>query len=67
NTIWRGDGNSYHYKTLRVVHKTYTPQTFPEFQKVIGDEATSTWEPVQKVQDGIGADEKRLHKLKVNR
>ncbi|MEC5125834.1 DUF1565 domain-containing protein, partial [Verrucomicrobiales bacterium BCK34] len=30
NTIWRGDGNSYDFKTLRVVHKTYTPETFPE-------------------------------------
>jgi len=64
NTIWRGDGNIYDFKTLRVVHKTYTPETFHEFQKLTGSEASSRWELSLEVPVGTGADESSLVNLK---
>ena len=64
NTIWLGDGNVYDLKSLRVVHTYYTPETFPDFQKLTGSEASSTWESGAEIADGIGADELALEKLK---
>ncbi len=67
NTIWRGDMNSYDFKSFRVVHQPYTPETFDEFRKFMGSETGSTWAVDPTVPEGIGADEVSLQKLKVNR
>ncbi len=64
NTIWRGDGNIYDFKTLKVVHKPFTPETFAEFQKLTGSEPDSKWDVSPKVPEGIGADESKLKNLK---
>ncbi len=63
NTVWRGDGNIYDLKSLRVVHTGYTPETFADFQKVTGSEPTSKWVATPKVPKGIGADEASLKPL----
>ncbi|MDF1812448.1 MAG: HEAT repeat domain-containing protein [Verrucomicrobiales bacterium] len=64
NTIWRGDGNYYNFKSLRVIHQSYTPATFPEFQKATGAEANSHWDASIKVPEGVGVDEASLEHLK---
>jgi hypothetical protein len=49
NTIWRGEGNHFDLKSLRIGQTTFTPATFAEFQKHTGGDRTSQWitnEPV---------------------
>ncbi len=63
NTIWRGDGNIYDLKSLRIVHTGYTPETFTDFQKFTGSEPSSRWEANPEVPEGTGADEHSLKPL----
>ena len=63
NTIWRGDGNRYDFKSLRVGATNFTSATFADFQKLTGSEKNSHWsaEPAGR---GIGADEGSLQPLR---
>ena len=62
NTVWRGAGNLYDFKSLRVDKTSFRPETFSEFQKLTGSEENSRWEKVDAVPDGIGANENTLPK-----
>lgn len=64
NTIWRGDGNIYDFKSLRVVHKSFTPETFHEFQKLTGSEPSSQWLDSPTVPSGIGVDVSKIKHIK---
>ncbi len=56
NTIWRGDGNHYDFKTLRVGRTSFTQKTFADFQKLTGSEAASYWESKLEIPTDVGAD-----------
>ena len=66
NTIWRGDGNLYDFKSLRAGTASFTPTTFSDFQKFTASESKSRWESTTNTPAGIGADESAFKKIKRN-
>lgn len=40
---WRGEGNVYGFNSLRVDKTSFTPQTFADFQHLLGSEQGSRW------------------------
>jgi HEAT repeat protein len=66
NTIWRGDGNLYDFKSLRAGKETFRQETFADFQKFTGSESKSRWETTPHAPTGIGADESALKAIKRN-
>ncbi|MGY8654021.1 MAG: HEAT repeat domain-containing protein [Verrucomicrobiia bacterium] len=63
NAIWRGAGNLYDFKSLRVAQTSFTPRTFADFQKLTGSEDGSHWQPIEASPAGVGADESSLKQL----
>ena len=62
NTVWRGAGNLYDFKSLRVDKTSFRPEIFSDFQKLTGSEEGSRWETFDNAPVGIGADESTLPK-----
>jgi hypothetical protein len=62
NTVWRGAGNLYDFKSLRVDKTSFRPEIFSDFQKLTGSEEGSRWETFDNAPMGIGADESTLPK-----
>jgi len=56
NTIWNGQGNLYDIHSLRVVHTSYSPTEFSEFQKFTSSEAGSAWQKPGKDLGDVGVD-----------
>lgn len=68
DVAWRGTGNVYDVKSLRVDKTSFTPQTFAEFQKLTGQEEGSQWRGVSEKEPApttVGADVAALKKLAV--
>lgn len=66
NTIWRGDGNLFDFKSLRAGTASFTQKTFADFQKFTGSESKSRWESTTHTPAGIGADESALKEINHN-
>ncbi len=62
NTIWRGAGNLYDLKSLRLDKTAFTAETFPAFQKLTRGDAASRW-GTDANRAGIGADPASLMPL----
>jgi hypothetical protein len=62
NTLWRGAGNLYDLKSLRLDKTTFTAETFATFQKLTGSDAGSQWTADARAND-VGADEASLKPL----
>ncbi len=62
NTLWRGAGNLYDLKSLRLDKTAFTAETFATFQKLTGGDAGSQWGADGKVNE-TGADEPSLKPL----
>ncbi|MGB8166948.1 MAG: right-handed parallel beta-helix repeat-containing protein [Chthoniobacteraceae bacterium] len=60
---WRGAGNAYDVKSLRVDQTSFTPETFADFQKLTGSEQDSQWSAPEPRPVDLGADETALRKL----
>ena len=68
DVTWRGKGNVYDVKSLRVDKTSFTPQTFAEFQKLTGQEEGSQWRGLSDKEPApaaLGADVAALKKLAV--
>lgn len=68
DVTWRGEGNVYDVKSLRVDKTSFTPQTFAEFQKLTGQEEGSQWRGLsdkEQLPATLGADVTALEKLAV--
>ena len=63
DVVWRGEGNAYDVKSLRVDRTNFLPQTFAEFQQLTGSEAGSQWNAPQPRPGNLGADAAALRKL----
>lgn len=61
--IWRGEGNVYDLKSLRVDQASFTPQTFADFQTLLDSESGSRWSAPPTPAGDLGADENGLRKL----
>ena len=59
NTLWRGAGNLFDLKSLRLDKTTFTAETFTTFQKLTGSDAGSQWGADAKANEA-GADEASL-------
>jgi len=62
NTLWRGAGNLYDLKSLRLDKTAFTAETFATFQKLTGSDAGSQWGADAKANEA-GADEASLKPL----
>jgi hypothetical protein len=62
NTLWRGAGNSYDLKSLRLDKTTFTAETFAIFQKLTGGDVGSQWGADAKANEA-GADDESLKPL----
>jgi Protein of unknown function (DUF1565) len=60
---WRGAGNAYDVKNLRVDQTSFTPKTFADFQKLTDSELGSQWSMPEPRPANLGADEAALRKL----
>ncbi len=68
DVAWRGEGNVYDVKSLRVDKTNFTPQTFAEFQKLTGQDEGSQWRGFtdkEPAPAALGADVAALKKLAV--
>jgi hypothetical protein len=63
DVAWRGEGNLYDVRSLRVDKTPFTAATFAEFQKLFGSESASRWSAAEPRPDGAGADTAGLSKL----
>lgn len=63
DVIWRGAGNVYQLRGLRVDKTSFTSATFADFQKLLGSESGSRWSGADSQAEGTGADAKALSKL----
>ena len=59
NSLWRGAGNLYDLKSLRLDKTAFTAETFATFQKITGGDAGSQWGADAKANDA-GADDASL-------
>ena len=62
NTLWRGAGNIYDLKSLRLDKTAFTAETFATFQKLTGSDMDSQWGADAKAND-VGADDASLKPL----
>lgn len=56
---WQADYNRYDLRFLRTVKTTYTPETFPDYQRTTGQDTNSRWQPLganAPATNGCGAD-----------
>lgn len=60
---WRGEGNIYDLKSLRLDKTSFTPATFTEFQRQTGSDLGSAWKPAEPRPTEAGADAASLEKL----
>lgn len=65
NTVWRGEGNLYEFKSLRVEQASFTPATFSEFQHLTRSEAGSHWGSIGDIPGEVGAVEDQLPKPEI--
>jgi hypothetical protein len=63
DVAWRGEGNVYDLRSLRLDKASFTAATFAEFQKLVGSETGSRWSAAEPRPDGVGADAAGLSKL----
>ena len=63
DVAWRGEGNVYDLRSLRVDKASFTAATFAEFQKLFGSESNSRWSAAEPRPEGAGADAAALSKL----
>jgi hypothetical protein len=63
DVAWRGVGNVYDLRSLRVDQATFTAASFAEFQKLLGSESTSRWSAAEPRAEGVGAEAGALSKL----
>jgi hypothetical protein len=63
DVTWRGTGNAYDVKSLRVAQKNFTAQTFADFQEFTGSENESQWSLPDPRPADLGADEAALRTL----
>jgi hypothetical protein len=60
NSIWRGAGNLYDFKSLRIAQTSYEPESFADFQKATASEVDSSWQVPEDIPLTLGADEASL-------
>jgi hypothetical protein len=60
---WRGEGNVYDVRGVRVDKTAFTAATFADFQKLLGSESGSRWSAADPRPEGAGADVAGLGKL----
>lgn len=63
NAIWRGEGNRYDIRSLRVDQTSFTAARFADFQKHTGSETNSHWEASTTGQK-VGVDESTLDSIR---
>jgi hypothetical protein len=63
DVAWRGEGNVYDVRSVRVDKTAFTAATFAEFQKLLGSESASRWSAAEPRPEGAGADAAGLSKL----
>jgi hypothetical protein len=63
DVAWRGEGNVYDVRSVRVDKAAFTAATFGEFQKLLGSESASRWSGAEPRPEGAGADAAGLSKL----